>query len=231
MSSKGRDLKDEVKFPVRAVIAAHAFAFAGCIGGASFSDMRLSAAFRHLLEPVGVAAGTAVVMEITRLFVLGLLSARWRDRIAHMRFTAPLPGSRAFSKIAAEDYRVDLETLRSVYGPLPADPVEQNRLFYRMSKAVGDDPGVCNAHKSYLAARDIAVICWLALIPLSMAAFILAPRSNGAAIYAAGLALVAIAASVITRNYGVRFVQNVLAAVTAAPSISRPTSSEVMSCT
>jgi len=104
-----------------------------------------------------------------------------------------------------------MKKLHKSYGPLPSDPAEQDRLFYSIYKRHADDVGVLDAHKSYLAARDIATINLLLLfmlVPLAWWAI-----GNHARIAAYAIALFASYAvmSIAAQAYGTRLVQNSLA--------------------
>ena len=48
--------------------------------------------------------------------------------------------------------------LEAAYGPLPTDAGEQGRQFYKIFSAHGNTVGVLDAHRSYLAARDMGMI-------------------------------------------------------------------------
>lgn len=84
------------------------------------------------------------------------LSATTKERIVFWKWENPLPGSRAFSFYAHQDPRIDISKLEQNYGPLPLDPIEQNRKWYRIYKQFREDPSVIDANKGYLFARDYA---------------------------------------------------------------------------
>lgn len=90
--------------------------------------------------------------------LLGLVPARMRDPLIHWRWRHSLPGSRAFTRFGPADARVDMAALEQRYGPLPTEPGEQDWLFYKVYRARANEVGVLDAHKSYLAARDIGII-------------------------------------------------------------------------
>src|SRR5581483_4375619 len=68
---------------------------------------------------------------------------RTTSNISHplVREHRPVMAHRAFNEHAVRDARVVLVVLEKIHGgPLPTDPVEQNRTWYRMYKSVENDP-------------------------------------------------------------------------------------------
>jgi hypothetical protein len=139
------------------------------------------------------------------------LSADAKARLVFWRWSNPLPGSEAFTRWAPADSRVDLATLERTHGELPTDPVEQNRLWYKIYKSVDDDPSVVQAHREFLLYRDYACLALLAVPILGVVGLHLIPSTNTALPYLAllvGQCLLAIRAG---RTNGRRLVTNVLA--------------------
>jgi hypothetical protein len=108
-----------------------------------------------------------------------------------------------------------MAALAARYGPLPSGAREQGSLFYFIYKAHADSVGVLDAHKSYLAARDIATINLLMFFLLQPFAYWATHDFTRTAIYAAVLLAAYVACCVAAQVYGTRLVENVLA--TAAP--------------
>jgi hypothetical protein len=104
----------------------------------------------HLL-PAGVAI---LVVSI----VNAQLSADAKARLVFMKWTSPLPGSRAFSHYLTTDPRIDASTLKRKYGVLPTDPSDQNVLWYKLYRSVSNDGAVAEAHQQYLLTRDFAAV-------------------------------------------------------------------------
>jgi hypothetical protein len=166
----------------------------------------------HMLVPGSISLG---IIAIARLVLLGLVPSQLRDRLVHWRWHDPLPGSRAFSRIGPADARVDMAALAARYGPLPSGSREQGSLFYSIYKAHADSVGVLDAHKSYLAARDIATINLLVFFLLPPLAYWATHDFIRTAVYAALLLAAYLAFCIAAQVYGTRLVENVLA--TAAP--------------
>ncbi len=84
----------------------------------------------------------------------GLVSADNKVRLVFWRWRHPLPGTRAFSEILHSDPRLEPRMVTARLGPLPVDPVEQNRLWYQFYKTVQEVPKVADVHRLFLLARD-----------------------------------------------------------------------------
>jgi hypothetical protein len=163
------------------------------------------------LLPVGFALIVTTVAN-------GLLSADIKARLVFLRWKHALPGHRAFSKYAASDPRIDIGKLKKVCGnKFPDDPVEQNRTWYRLYKAVEGNPSVLQVQRDFLLMRDYAGLAALFAVVFGAVALIEVPSWRVSLAYClflvAQLVLVRQAAS----TYGVRFVTTVLAEKAATP--------------
>ena len=168
-----------------------------------------------LTEGVIKSATWSVASGFLALIMNGLLTGEQKATLVFWRLTHPLPGSEAFSKYLHSDPRIDPSILKSRYGELPVDPTEQNRLWYKMYRRHEEDPGVRDAHGSYLAARDLTALSAMFLIILGPAAALIARDTLSVVIYAALLCMLYALTSKAARTYGCRFVTNVLAAETS----------------
>jgi hypothetical protein len=108
--------------------------------------------------------------------------------------------------------------LEKHYGSLPINPAEQSRLLYSIYKSHSENVGVLDAHRSYLAARDIGTINLLLFLLLPPFAYWATHLIERTAIYAAVLFASYLLFSIAAQIYATRFVQNVLA--TAVPGKS-----------
>ncbi|KQY97180.1 hypothetical protein ASD45_20970 [Pseudolabrys sp. Root1462] len=210
--SAGKSLKEQNAWLIRAVLVIHALAFAYVVFQplpiTQLSGPEALQKMQNFLAPGSIALG---LIALTRLVLLGLIPAQMRDRLIHWRWINPLPGARAFTKIGPADQRVDMKKLKKAHGRLPVDPDEQGRLFYSIYRKHSADVGVLDAHKSYLAARDIGTINLILLILLVPLAGLFTQDHGRVAVYAgclfAAYALMCLAAQV----YAARLVQNTLA--------------------
>jgi hypothetical protein len=160
---------------------------------------------------ISVAASAALMVVV---FVLSdLLSDTAKARLVFWKWHHPLPASMAFTRYALEDARVDPVRLAQKYGPLPADPMQQNRLWYNdVYKPNRDKAGISQSHGRYLLLRDLAAIGCIIALPLACSAFAFSPLPTiWIAVYAAGLVLQVFIVSEAAANSGVRFVKNALA--------------------
>lgn len=155
---------------------------------------------------------------IVVLVLNGFVPSRAKASIVYWRIRDPLPGARAFTVHGPRDERVDMEVLESRYGPLPTKSTEQNRLWYRLYKLVEAERSVVDAHANFLLARDLTVTAVLLAIILSPASFLMHGWSKltiGYSLYLIGQYFLLMAAA---RNYGNRFVCNVMAEAAVALS-------------
>jgi hypothetical protein len=210
--TSGKSLKERNAWLVRTALVVQALAFSYVVFRplpiAQFIEPGIGAKIQEFLAPGSIALG---FIALTRLVLLGLIPPRLRDALIHWRWRDPLPGARAFTKIGPADPRVDMSRLRRSRGPLPTDPAEQSRLFYSIYKAQADDVGVLDAHKSYLAARDIGTINFLLFVLLAPLAWLFADNHARAAVYAACLFVAYVLMSIAAQVYSARLVQNALA--------------------
>lgn len=151
------------------------------------------------------------------LILVGVLNSQispeTKARIIFGRYKNPLPGARAFTDLGPADARVDMVKLDKQYGPLPTDPVEQNKTWYGLYKTVKNENSVLGIHRDYLFFRDYGVAAVAMLIILSTMAFILADHWQPIAMYAIIMAIQALLVVRAARDRGRRFVTTVLAVV------------------
>lgn len=209
-------LKAQNAWLIRAVLLIHALVFAYV----TFEPVVLAQlAVPDALEKAKTAlipgSLSLAIIVLAKLVLLGLVPARLRDRLIHWRWRHPLPGSRAFSKFGPGDSRVDMARLEQIYGPLPDDSGEQGRLFYKVYSAYTDSVGVLDAHKSYLAARDIGMINLILFALLPGFAWWATLDGTRTAAYAGALLLSYLLMAIAAQVYGVRLVENALAAASA----------------
>lgn len=210
--SDSKSLKDQNAWLIRAAMIGHmaAFLWMAAQPAKLFSLDSRSALLR--LEALAVPGSASLgLIVIATLVLLGLVPPEWRDRIVHLRRTNPLPGCRAFSEIGPRSSHVDMEALSAKWGPFPVEASAQNQLFYKIYKTVRDDIGVCDAHRRYLAARDIATITFILLIPLPVMSFMANGNAARSFVYLGLLCATYLLCAVAAKNYSHRMVQHVLA--------------------
>jgi hypothetical protein len=221
-SETGKSLKDQNRWQLWIIVAANSLLLYGVVQANAIKADGLRAAFTDAqnLVPVGLALVIATVLN-------GLVSADMKARLVFLRWRHALPGHRAFSKYAVRDPRIDLSALEKLHGgPLPVDPVEQNRAWYRIYKTVENDQAVRQVHRDFLLLRDYTGLCAVFIAFYGAAGLYAIPSMKVGMVYL----LVLIAQYAVARqaasNYGVRLVTTVLARRaakegTAAPKVPR----------
>lgn len=204
MASK--TLKSENMTALATVLVANVAAFYVLV---TLDDM-LAANFSNAVKDIYKLLPAGVLAVVT-VIINGIVSTTWKARIVSLRYSNPLPGSRAFSKYCGEDHRIDRSALESIYGPLPADPAEQNRLWFKIYRSVETEPRALDVHKAYLLARDLTVISLLMLVGFGAAAYFAIPSTVTYEYYLLFLASQFVATNFAARNLGARFVCTVLA--------------------
>ena len=162
--SAGQSLKEQNAWLIRTALLLHAVAFTYvAFEPVVFAHLSQPNIIQKLQDTLVPGAFSLATIALARLVLLGLIPSRLRDRLIHWRLRHPLPGARAFTKFGPADPRVDMSKLQSIYSPLPTDAGEQAALFYKLYGANAEHIGVLDAHKSYLATRDIGSINFLEL--------------------------------------------------------------------
>lgn len=152
----------------------------------------------------------AVAIPILAIVLSGVLGDRGKVRLVFWRWKNPLPGCRVFSELLKTDPRIDLPALRSKLGELPRGAHAQNALWFSIYRRHSAAPRISESHRIYLLTRDMAVIAALFAVLLPIAAGIGAAGFTISCLY--GLPLIGqyILIANAARNYGNRFVLNVL---------------------
>ena len=103
-----------------------------------------------------------------------------------------------------------MAALQKNIGTFPIDPKEQNSLWFKLYKKVGDEVTVSEAHRMFLLYRDMTTISAL-LLPLTTIGLYLA-HIGWISICTVEAVLVAqfLTTAVAARHAGNRFVTNVL---------------------
>jgi hypothetical protein len=202
-----KPLKEQNRWQLWLVIAVNYILFYAIVHASSIELAGLKAIFTDAASilPVGIALVVTTVIN-------GLLSADLKAKIVFLRWHDPLPGHRAFSRYAQTDPRVDIAVLEKLRGSaLPADPKEENKIWYRMYKSVEDTPSVVQVHRDFLLMRDYAGISVLILLIFGGIGLVLIGSPKVSVIYIALLAAQYLLVRQAASNYGIRMVTTVLA--------------------
>lgn len=207
-----KTLKEQIAWLVRAAVVMHLLAFSWValepVKLVTLGSADLLAKIQEIAVPGSISLA---VIILTKLVLLGLVPPNLRDRLIHLRWHYPLPGAAAFSRIGPQSSRVDMGIVAERFGPLPDGPEEQDRLYYRIYRKFRDEIGVVDAHRSYLAARDIATINLLVFLSAPWLAIWTTGDVRRALVYALILIGAYLLFAVAAKNYAYRMVQNTLA--------------------
>lgn len=152
-----------------------------------------------------LAAALHLIALITQL----ILTPRAKERMVFPVHRNPLPGTRAFTKLAFSDDRIDVSRLQRKHGPLPQEPSQQNRLWLQIYEDWKGTPEVSHSHSNWLLFRDLTGMSVVLAVVLSGAS--IAIKSVFEALpYVLVLIAEYLLLSQIARNVGNRFVVNVL---------------------
>lgn len=106
----------------------------------------------------------SLVLPLATLILDGIVTSDFKAVLVYWKWKNPLPGHEAFTVHGPEDNRVDMNALEAEHGPLPTDPVEQNLLWYKLSKATADRASVDEAHYAWLLTRDLTNLSFALVI-------------------------------------------------------------------
>lgn len=144
------------------------------------------------------------------LILNGLLPNAIKEFLVFWKVKNRLPGYRAFSKFASSDYRININNLRNVVGNFQDLPSEQNRVWYKLYSGIRDNGIIRGSHRDFLLTRDLCAISFLfaaSIIPIELYSL---KNINTKTIYTLFLLVQYMIISISARNYGNRFVCNVL---------------------
>lgn len=161
-----------------------------------------------LKDPQGFIPLTAAILIIV---LEGLFKNSLKEFFVFWKFKNRLPGHRAFSHIGPNDPRIDMERFKKLFlHGLPSDPKIQNSKWFRLYSLYQDELQVFYSHKAFLLTRDLTSLT-VVFIPLSILGhFLLGSKPLMLVYHLLILTILFIISSLSARNYGERFVANVL---------------------
>lgn len=190
----------------------------GIVLGLNFAAFAIIARGGTLLEALRdrpVERLADVIPAALAALLAGVLNSQLpsdvKARLVFMKWTNPLPGSRAFSRYAHLDPRIDPAALARLTGPFPISPGDQNSLWYRLYRSVQADAAVRDAHQSYLLFRDYASLSLLLGVVLIPSGAWYAVSTSSIAGFALLLLVQLLLAARAARIHGERLVCTVLA--------------------
>jgi hypothetical protein len=166
----------------------------------------------HLWKSVTAKDGIiAVCIPILTIVLNGFLDHNTKARLVFWRWRNPLPGCRVFSELIKKDPRVDVQALKKKHGRFPRNPQAQNALWYHWYKTHNHRAEVSEAGRIYLLTRDMTTVSAAFVSLFSIGLVIDSVSWKLLTLYTAILVAQYLILATASRNYGVRFVLNVLA--------------------
>lgn len=199
------NLKSKYKKHLIAFLVANVAVYAAMSVGGGISDIQSTVDALMSEKGLFIALSPIIILVIN-----GLVSADWKARLIFWRYSNPLPGSEAFSKHINNDPRIHVDHLQEHWGELPNDPVEQNRLWYKMYRSVETDVRVHGAHYDWLFSRDLAALSVIFLFVFSVIGFVSISSQKAYMYYFLALISQYLIVAISAQTYGKRFVSNVL---------------------
>jgi hypothetical protein len=173
-----------------------------------FSTASIDQLWRSVTKKDGVIA---VLMPLLTIILSGLFSDTAKARLVFWRWRHPLPGCRVFTELIQSDPRIDVPALRKKHGEFPQEAHAQNVLWYRLYKEHSGSIVISEAHRIYLLTRDMTALSAVFVVLFSIATGLDSIGWKIAAFYSGALVAQCLLIATAARNYGVRFVLNVLA--------------------
>jgi hypothetical protein len=149
-------------------------------------------------------------IPILAIVLSGMVGDLVKARLVFWRWENPLPGCRVFTELLTTDHRIDVAALQKKLGDFPHAPKAQNALWFTLYRRHSAAPRVLEGHRIYLLTRDMAAISALFVVLLSLGVFAGSVGWKITALYAAALFVQYLLVANSARNYGKRFVLNVL---------------------
>lgn len=164
--------------------------------------------FSKLRDPKGFISLTAAILIIG---LEGIFKNGIKEFLVFWRLKDRLPGHRAFTQIGPRDPRIDMARVeRLLPHEIPSDPKTQSREWFRLYRLFQDELQVFHSHKAFLLTRDLASLTALFIPLMIFGHFILGSRPVMLVYHLLVLITLFIVMSLSAKNYGERFVANVL---------------------
>lgn len=199
--------KDANRAPLMVVLTANAAAFWGLVTTQQVDPAAWVGSIQGNIQgslPIGLALVLTGIIN-------SQMSPMTKARLVFFEWEHPLPGAQAFTKFMHRDARIDTSMLDQKYGPLPTEPGEQNRRWYRIYQTVRNQPSVVDANKGYLFGRDYASLMALLILVFGALSLALIKSPLVYMSYTTALIFQFLLAANSARNHAVRLVTNTLA--------------------
>jgi hypothetical protein len=210
--SDEKTLKRENLIHIRGYLVANILIF-WLLAGLKFGDLMksLEVSFGKITDKVIESIVLSALLYIGTVVICGLLSSNFKYTLIFWRWQNPLPGTRVFTHLMSKDPRIDTKSLEQRYAPLPNDPADQNRLWYKLYKKHEHDKSVLEAQKHFLLTRELNSISFLSFFVLGTTGHFIFSNRQLWILYLIGLLVAFLITAIAAQNYGSRFATNVLA--------------------
>lgn len=206
-ASKSKHLKNAIVLIVSTYIVWCLSVYAVFFTGYSSFFQSLTDRYHALNRKDGLVL---IMMPVVILVLSGVISSHWKAVLVFWRLKHPLPGHRAFSILARNDPRIDMQELKRKFGDLPRGEKDQNAVWYKAYKKVETATIVVAPHRSFLLARDLAAIALLFALGGSVGLLVVHVNARLVAVYAGAMLAQYLFLAIVARNHGKRLVCNVL---------------------
>ena len=220
--SDEKTLKQENLIYIRGYLIANILVF-WLLAGLKFGNLieSLEASFGKITDKIIESIVLSALFYIGTVVICGLLASSLKYILIFWRWQNPLPGTRAFTHLMSKDPRIDTKILEERYTPLPTDPADQNRLWYKLYKKHEHDKSVLEAQKHFLLTRELNSVSFLSLFILGTAGYFIFSSRQLLLTYLIGLLVTFLITAIAARNYGSRFATNVLAIESVADNTTK----------
>lgn len=168
--------------------------------------------FKKVTELITFRNGfVLIIIPIITIVANGILTSNVKSSLVFWKIKNSLPGCRVFSNLALDDSRINLNKIVEKYGQIPLEPSEQNKLWYEIYKKHQENIIIKEAHKNYLLTRDLSGLAFILLFIIVLSLLFIELSLKIKLTYSLFLLLQYMIISICARNYGNRFVCNVLA--------------------
>lgn len=155
----------------------------------------------------------AALVTLGVIISTNMMSRGVKDFLVYFKGKQSAPAHRAFTDLMSKDDRIDVNNLESRWPEVKqakSGKVNQNSLWYRLFKSVGDSVEVQQSHKSWLLLRDLVTLQWLFTLCMVLIV-IFHPLSRTASGQILMSVLLLLTSWFAARTSGKMFVLNVLA--------------------
>lgn len=204
----GGSIKARYRMRLQAFVALISLIIFAAFSG---SDVVEAVQARQWSDLVDLKHVLSLALPLATLILDGFVSPDFKAVLVYWKWKNVLPAHEAYTVHAEKDSRVDMTALEEAYGPIPKDPPQQNRHWYKLSKLMEKRASVDEAHYAWLLTRDLTSLSFaLLVVSGGLAAFFRVGGWEWVVLISA-FGLLYLALSQVAKNKGIRFVTTVLA--------------------